>query len=226
MLISITEVLSTEDLNQARAWLEQGQWQDGKITAGGLAKGVKHNLQLVDDCPPAESLRQLILTRLNHTPQFIAAALPNKIYPPKFNCYQAGGSYGAHIDSAIMTLPNQMQMRTDVSCTVFLNDPDSYDGGELCIEGQFGVQEVKLSAGDLILYPSTSLHRVNPVTRGQRLCSFFWIESLIKHSEQRGHLYDLDNTLQELTQQLGADAEPVVSLSGLYHNLVRLWSNA
>lgn len=224
MLIPIASVLDAQQLQQAQQLLSEGDWQDGRATAGGLAAQVKNNLQLDDQCPQAQQLQQLILSRLNQLPQFIAAALPAKIYPPKFNCYQDGGHYGAHVDGSVMMLADNTQLRTDISCTLFLTQPEDYEGGELCIEGQFGVQEIKLNAGDMILYPSTSLHQVKPVTKGRRVCSFFWLQSLIKSAEQRGHLYDLDSTIQRLTQQLGASSEDVVSLSGLYHNLVRMWS--
>ncbi|BFM06448.1 Fe2+-dependent dioxygenase [Halioxenophilus aromaticivorans] len=224
MLIPIKNVLNHNEIQQAQQWLEAGRWQDGKATAGGIAAQVKNNLQLDDQCQQAKQLQQLIVARLNQCPQFIAAALPAKLYPPKFNCYQNGGHYGAHVDGSIMTLPDQSQLRTDVSCTLFLTEPGDYAGGELCIEGQYGLQEVKLSAGDLILYPATSLHQVKPVTEGKRVCAFFWAQSLVKNSEQRSHLYDLDNTIQSLTHQLGANHSDIIALSGLYHNLVRQWT--
>ncbi len=224
MLIPIEKVLDPHQLAQAQQLLTEGVWHDGRNTAGGIAAQVKNNLQLDDTCSQAQGLQQLVLSNLTQTPQFIAAALPAKIYPPKFNCYQDGGNYGAHVDGSIMVLPDHSQMRTDVSCTLFLTPPEEYDGGELCIEGEFGVQEIKLNAGDMILYPATSLHRVNPVIRGRRVCSFFWLQSMVKSAQQRSQLYDLDNTIQRLTQQLGAGNDDVVALSGLYHNLVRSWS--
>ncbi|MGV7210762.1 Fe2+-dependent dioxygenase [Oxalobacteraceae bacterium A2-2] len=225
MLITIEQVLDQDEVRQFRAWLERAEWQDGALSGGTLARQVKHNLQLDDHAEPAISLGQHILRALAANPRFISAALPRKIYPPKFNRYQDGGSYGAHVDSAVMQLPGSGQsLRSDLSATLFLCEPEEYDGGELEIETEFGVQTVKLAAGDLVLYPSSSLHRVTPVTRGARLASFFWIESLVADDTDRALLFDLDTTIQQLTASLPGDSRELVKLTGIYHNLLRRWA--
>lgn len=225
MLIVIENVLEANDVRQFRTRLDSADWQAGVKTAGTLARAVKRNLQLEDGSPLAIELGNQILRRLGNHPQFIAAALPAKIYPPKFNCYQNGGTYGAHIDSALMQVPGTtITVRSDLSATLFLSEPDEYDGGELEIEGPFGAQAVKLAAGDLVLYPSSSLHRVTPVTRGARIASFFWIESLVRDEGERALLYDLDQTIQSLTPQMAADNPHLVQLTGIYHNLLRRWA--
>ncbi len=225
MLMSIAGVLSSEELTYFRAQLAAADWQDGTRTAGTLARSVKRNLQLADGSALAVELGNHILRRLGNHPSFISAALPEKIYPPKFNCYRDGGTYGAHIDSAVMQVPGTaITVRSDLSATLFLNDPDTYDGGELEIEGPFGVQTAKLAAGDLLLYPSTSLHRVTPVTRGERLAAFFWIQSLVRNEGQRTVLYDLDQSIQSLTPELAPDDSRLLQLTGCYHNLLRMWA--
>jgi len=167
----------------------------------------------------------MILSRLSECPEFISAALPKRIYPSKFNCYRNGGHYGLHVDSSIMTLPDGESLRTDISATLFLCDPDDYDGGELVVESQYGIQEVKLSAGDMILYPSTSLHEVRPVTRGERVCAFFWVQSMVRESQHRELLFDLDQSIQQLTKERGTDCPEVRRLTGIYHNLIRSWAD-
>lgn len=223
MLISIDQVLSQDEVRAFRAELDAADWQDGTATAGTLAISVKRNQQLQDGSELATRLGQHILRRLAATPLFISAALPRTIYPPKFNRYAGGGQYGAHVDSALMFLPGSggQQMRTDLSATLFLAEPEEYDGGELEVEGPFGVQTVKLAAGDMVLYPSTSLHRVTPVTRGARVASFFWIESLVADEGERTLLFDLDQSVQELTPLLASDDMRLVQLTGVYHNLLR-----
>ena len=224
MLITIDQLLSKAQVQQFRAQLAACEWEDGARSAGTLAQSVKRNEQLSDAHPTAQALGQVILQQLAQHPLFVSAALPRRIYPPKFNRYQGGGTYGAHVDSALMYLPQSgEQMRTDISATLFLAEPEEYDGGELEIEGHFGVQSVKLAAGDMVLYPSSSLHRVTPVTRGARLASFFWIESLVADDNARTLLFDLDQSIQNVTAQLGAQADSVVALSGIYHNLLRRW---
>ena len=186
MLIRIPQVLTKEQVAQIRKTLDAAEWTDGKATAGYLSSRVKDNVQLPENSPVARRLGETILGALDKNQLFISAALPRKIYPPKFNRYADGGTYGAHVDSAVMRIPGtQEQMRTDVSATVFLAEPAEYEGGELEIEGPFGVQSVKLAAGDMVLYPSTSLHRVTPVTRGARIASFLWIESLVADEPER-----------------------------------------
>ncbi len=222
MLISIDQVLTKDEVRAFRAELDAADWQDGAATAGTLARSVKRNQQLADGSELAVRLGQHILRRLAATPLFISAALPRTIYPPKFNRYADGGTYGAHVDSALMFLPgSSQQMRTDLSATLFLAEPEEYDGGELEVEGPFGVQTVKLAAGDMVLYPSSSLHRVTPVTRGARVASFFWIESLVADEGERTLLFDLDQSVQQITPELAADDMRLVQLTGVYHNLLR-----
>ena len=225
MLITIDQVLSKAQVRQFREQLDAAAWGDGAATAGSLAKSVKRNQQLDDLNEHGVELGQTILRTLAQTPKFISAALPRTIYPPKFNRYADGGTYGAHVDSALMFLPgSHQQMRTDLSATLFLSEPDEYDGGELEVEGPFGVQEIKLEAGDMVLYPSTSLHRVTPVTRGARVASFFWIESLIPDEGERSLLFDLDRSIQQLSPSMQAEDPRLIQLTGIYHNLVRRWS--
>ncbi len=225
MLISIDQVLSKTEVRDFRAQLDAAAWEDGAATAGTLAKSVKRNQQITDGSELCQRLGQHILRRLSSTPLFISAALPRTIYPPKFNRYADGGTYGAHVDSALMFLPgSHQQMRTDLSATLFLAEPEEYDGGELEVEGPFGVQAVKLAAGDMVLYPSSSLHRVTSVTRGARVASFFWIESLVQDEGERTLLFDLDQSIQQLTPLVAPDDPRLVQLTGVYHNLLRRWA--
>ena len=222
MLIHIEQLLTAEEAKDCLELLTQAEWSDGQSTAGGLARQVKHNLQLDDQLTQAVAVRQLIEQRLQQHPLFVSAALPHRIYPPKFNCYQNGGHYGPHVDGSVMATP-QGPLRTDVSATLFFTAPESYDGGELMIETQYGAQSVKLDAGDMIVYPSNSLHQVTPVTRGHRICSFLWVQSMVRDSAQRELLFDLDQSIQTLTQERGADDDEVRRLSHIYHNLLRQW---
>lgn len=225
MLITINNVLSKDEVRQFRDHLAKADWLDGQETAGSLARQVKKNQQLDDNQEPAISLGNHIVRALTQNPRFISAALPDRIYPPKFNSYSTSETYGAHIDSALMQLPgSHITLRTDLSATLFLTEPDEYEGGELSIETEYGAQKVKLNAGDLVLYPSTSLHQVTPVTRGTRIASFFWIQSMIRDNQQRQILYEFDGSVQSLTAELGPSHSEVVRLSGLYHNLLRQWS--
>ncbi len=225
MLIAIEQVLSMDEVRQFRAHFEQADWQDGIATAGSLGRRVKQNRQLEEGSELAVSLGNFLLRRLGNHPRFVAAALPSRIYPPRFNCYRDGGTYGAHVDGSLLAVPNSsVTVRSDLSATLFLSEPDEYDGGELEIEGPFGVQTVKLEAGDLVLYPSTSLHRVTPVTRGARFASFFWIQSMVRDEGERALLFDLDESIQALTAQVGADDPQVLRLAGIYHNLLRRWA--
>lgn len=223
MLISIPQVLAPGRAQQCRELLAQAPWLDGASSAGGQAAAVKANLQLDQRCELATTLRREVLAALSVHPLFISAALPAKIFPPRFNCYQDGGHYGPHIDNAILQLEAGGFLRSDLAATLFLCDADSYHGGELIIESQYGPQAIKLNSGDLILYPATSLHEVNPVTRGQRISGFFWVQSMVACARQREQLFELDQCIQALSSQLGAAASEVRRLSGIYHNLLREW---
>lgn len=225
MLITIDHVLSKDEVKQFRHHLDAAEWNDGTKTAGTLARNVKRNAQIDDSTEVAISLGNHILRSLGNNPLFVSAALPRKIYPPKFNRYADGGTYGTHVDSAIMQIPGtNLSLRTDLSATLFLAEPDEYEGGELEIETEFGVQAVKLEAGDMVLYPSSSLHRVMPVTEGARVASFFWIESLVNDEGERAMLFDLDQTIQKLTPSIDANDPRLLKLTGIYHNLLRRWS--
>ncbi len=227
MLVTIDKVLDDDELRQFRERLQTAAWQDGALTAGSLAKRVKRNEQLADGDETAVALGNHILRRLGANALFTAAALPQRIHPPKFNRYAGGGNYGAHVDSALMGVPGSaLAMRSDLSATLFLCSPDEYDGGELEIEGPFGAQVVKLDAGDLVLYPSSSLHRVTPVTRGARIASFFWIQSYVADAGARSLLFDLDRAIQGLTPGLPPDDANLLALTGVYHNLLRRWAVA
>ncbi|ATE61077.1 Fe2+-dependent dioxygenase [Thauera sinica] len=226
MLISIENVLGKDEVARFRQGLEAAEWQDGLQTAGTLASAVKRNLQIADGSELAMSLGNHILRKLGSMPEFISAALPLRIYPPKFNCYRDGGTYGAHVDSALMQVPGtSLTVRTDLSATLFLSEPDEYEGGELQIEGPFGVQAVKLDAGDMVLYPSSSLHLVSPVTRGARIASFFWIQSMVQDEGERTLLYDLDRSIQGLTAAGLQGTPDLLQLTGVYHNLLRRWAS-
>ena len=211
-----------------RARLEAAQWIDGRVTAGHQSARAKDNLQLAESDPLARELGARVLDALARNPTFFAGALPRRIYPPLFNRYEGGQSFGVHVDNAIRydrTTQPATPVRTDLSATLFLSDLDDYDGGELEIEDTFGSHRVRLPAGDLVLYPGTSLHRVLPVTRGARIAAFFWIQSLVRSDAQRRLLFDLDVSIQQLTQKLPGAPE-LVQLTGVYHNLLREWSDA
>lgn len=224
MLLRIPALLTPEEVATCRQTLEQAPWEDGRATAGQLAAQVKHNLQLPLASEAAKTLGEFLLNKLAHNPLYLSAALPLKVLPPRFNRYEGGGTYGNHIDNALFALPGTAsKLRSDVSTTVFLSNPDEYEGGELVIEDTFGHQSVKLAAGDAIVYPGTSLHRVNPVAKGTRYGSFFWAQSLISSAEKRRLLFDLDQSIQALIAD--CPAHPKISaLSGTYHNLLRMWS--
>ena len=225
MLIPIPNVLTPEAVSAIRARLDQAgdAWVDGRATAGYSGAPVKHNRQIAEHSPLARELGETIVSAIERHPLFISAALPNQVYPPLFNRYEPGMTFGSHVDGAVRILPNGMKLRTDVSATLFLTGPDEYDGGELVIEDSYGVQQVKLPAGDMIVYPATSLHQVTPVTRGVRLASFFWVQSLVRNDAQRALLFDMDTAIQRLNAS-GADAQARRSLVGCYHNLLRIWS--
>lgn len=224
MLITIPDVLTPQELAHCQQLLKNAEWEDGRSTAGYLAEQVKTNLQLAITHPVTQQLGELIVNALANHPAFIAAALPAKILPPRFNRYQGGGAYGNHIDNALFAVPGSTErVRTDVSSTLFLNDPEEYEGGELIIEDTYGSQRIKLPAGHLVVYPGTSLHRVTPVTKGERLASFFWSQSMVRHAHQRAMLWDLDQSIQELATH-DPDSNVLAKLSGIYHNLIREWA--
>ncbi|AOK56919.1 Fe2+-dependent dioxygenase [Burkholderia stagnalis] len=225
MLVHIPNVLTPEQVRMLRARLDGAgdAWIDGRATAGYSGAPVKRNQQIAEHSPLARELGDVILAALERHPLFISAALPNQVYPPLFNRYEGGMTFGSHVDGAVRVLPNGVKLRTDVSCTLFLSEPDAYDGGELVIEDAYGVQQVKLPAGDLVVYPATSLHQVTPVTRGVRVASFFWVQSLVRSDAQRALLFDMDTAIQRLNAS-DADAQARRSLVGCYHNLLRLWS--
>jgi PKHD-type hydroxylase len=227
MLITIPSVLTPDQAENARSVLAAAQWEDGRGTAGRQSALAKNNLQLPQDSAEAAELGAQILRSLSQNALFASAALPRRIFPPLFNRYsaEAGHAFGDHVDNAVRWLPDGSgRMRTDLSATLFLADPASYDGGELVVEDSYGAHQVKLPAGDMILYPATSLHRVEPVTRGTRLASFFWIESMVRDDGRRTLLLDLDVGIRSLAGRVG-DADPaIVSLTGTYHNLLRSWA--
>jgi len=223
MLLHIPAVLDAAQVAQVRAELDRAEWTDGKETVGEQGARVKRNLQLPEASPVRARLGALVLDALARNPLFHAAALPLRTLLPRFNRYEGGGQYGFHVDGAVMAVGGGAQLRSDVSCTLFLAGPDEYDGGELVIHDTYGEHEAKLPAGDLILYPSSSLHRVTPVTRGARIASFFWVQSLVRDDGRRRMLFELDATIQSLTRS-GADATAVLRLTGVYHNLLREWS--
>ena len=225
MLIPIAGVLSKDEVRQFRAQLATAPWEDGLKTAGTLARAVKRNQQLADGSPLAVELGNQILRKLGNHPLFISAALPSRIYPPKFNRYADGGTYGAHVDSAVMQVPGtSISVRSDLSATLFLAEPEEYEGGELEIEGPFGIQAAKLAAGDMVLYPSSSLHRVTPVTQGARIASFMWIQSMVQDDGAHTLLFDLDQSIQGMTSSVAADDPRLLKLTGVYHNLLRRWA--
>lgn len=225
MLIRIPGLLSSQQLAEMLDKLHGANWQDGRHSAGYLASGVKHNSQLADLDPTARALGNIILGALEQNPLFTSAALPFKIVPPMFNRYEMTHDYGHHIDGAIRPVSGTPhRVRTDLSATVFLSNPQDYDGGELQIEDTFGSRSIKLAAGDMVLYPGTSVHRVTPVTRGTRLASFFWIQSMVRNQEHRNILFQLDRSIQNIAREHPGHAE-LVELAGIYHNLLREWAD-
>ncbi|MFO1012869.1 MAG: Fe2+-dependent dioxygenase [Caulobacteraceae bacterium] len=225
MLISIPQVLGPAQVAEARAALEGADWVDGRVTAGAQSALAKNNLQVPEDHPVARELGGAILAALGRNPAFVSAALPLRVFPPLFNRYDIGMGFGPHIDNAIRFSGGQ-RFRTDLSATLFLTAPEDYDGGELVIEDTYGEHAVKLAAGDLILYPASSLHRVEPIRRGSRWASFFWIQSMVADEGKRSLLYDLDQSIQAVTARLGEGAPELISLAGAYHNLIRMWAEA
>ena len=226
MFLTIPKLLNEQQLTTIGAALHRATapWVDGRVTAGHQGALVKNNQQLDEANPLARELGDLIIAQLERSPLFISAVLPCSVYPPMFNRYSEGMQFGNHVDGAVRQIPRTGQkMRTDLSVTIFLASPESYEGGELIVENDYGAQRAKLSAGDMVVYTATSRHRVSPVTRGQRIASVFWIQSLIRGDLEREQLFELDRTIQQLTQS-GADPESLVRLTGHYHSLLRLWT--
>lgn len=225
MLLNIPGVLNAEQIRIVRSRLEGAgdAWVDGRATAGYSGAPLKRNQQLAEHSPIARELGDTVLAALERHPRFISAVLPNQVYPPLFNRYEGGMTFGNHVDGAVRLLPNGIKLRTDVSATLFLSAPEEYDGGELVIEDTYGAHAVKFQAGDLVVYPATSVHRVTPVTRGVRVASFFWVQSLVRSDAQRALLFDMDNAIQRLN---ATEADEIArrDLVGCYHNLLRLWS--
>ena len=225
MLIAIPDVLTPEQVTEARRHLDAAGWVDGKVTAGPQSARAKDNQQLAEHDPLARELGDLILQQLQRNPLFISAALPLKIFPPLFNRYQGGHSFGNHVDNAIRQVGGTPhRIRTDLSATLFFANPDEYDGGELVVEDTYGVHSVKLPAGHMVIYPATSLHRVSPVTRGARIASFFWIQSMVRDDGERTLLFDLDAAIQRLSHD-APDHPSAVQLTAVYHNLLRRWAD-
>ncbi|MDH4651641.1 MULTISPECIES: Fe2+-dependent dioxygenase [unclassified Pseudomonas] len=223
MLLHIPGIFTSEEATRIREALEQADWLDGKATAGYQSAKAKHNEQLAEGDPLAREISSAMLQRLWNNPLFVSAVLPNKVYPPLFNRYRCGGTFGYHIDNAVRPIKGSSEhVRTDVSATLFLSEPDAYDGGDLVIQDTYGAHRVKLAAGDLVIYPSSSLHQVEPVTRGERLASFFWIQSMVREDSQRTLLFEMDQAIQSLARDV-PDHPALVQLTGNYHNLLRRW---
>lgn len=227
MLIYVPDVLSKQEVADFRRVMDAAQWEDGRATAGGQSAMVKHNEQLPPDGEVARRLGQRIISALTANPLFVSAAIPRQIFPPLFNRYAASGGhhFGIHVDNAVRGDPlTGLRIRTDLSVTLFLSEPEDYDGGDLVIEDDYGSHEVKLPAGHLVLYPSASLHMVTPVTRGARVASFFWLQSMIRDDRARSMIFDLDAAIQGLSGRLGRGDPETVKLTGIYHNLIRYWA--
>ncbi|MEO5925781.1 MAG: Fe2+-dependent dioxygenase [Bryobacteraceae bacterium] len=224
MVLQVNNVFNPEQAASILRALEEAEWVDGRVTAGPQSGRVKDNQQLSEDHPLARELADVVLGALERSPLFMRAALPARVFPPLFNRYEGGQAFGTHVDNAIRQVTGTLhRIRTDLSATLFFSPPESYDGGELVVEDTYGLHSVKLPAGDLVLYPSSSLHHVTPVTRGARTCSFFWIQSMIREDSQRTLLFDLDLATQRLASE-APDHPSAVQLTGVYHNLLRMWA--
>lgn len=224
MLFNVPDVLTGEQIAHMRSELERVDWEDGRVTAGPQAGRVKQNRQITESHPLARQLGEIVLRQLARSTLFTSVALPLKVFPPLFNKYEGGGRFGGHIDTAVrLTREAPFRVRTDISGTLFLAEPDSYEGGELVVQDTYGSHNIKLPAGHLILYPSSSLHEVRPVTRGARLAAFFWVQSMVRDDARRTLLYQLDASIQELTGAM-TDHPSLVQLTGVYHNLLRQWA--
>ena len=225
MMIHIPQVLTKDQVARLRALIDAAEWIDGNATSGAQSALAKRNEQLPEDSPAAKAAGEAILDALSANPLFVTAALPQTVFPPLFNRYGGGQTFGVHIDNSIrQSRDGTVRIRSDLSATLFLTEPEDYDGGELLVEDTYGVHEVKLPAGDMILYPASSLHQVTPVTRGARTSSFFWIQSLIRDDAKRALLFQMDIAIQQLAGKVGAGAPELVSLTGTYHNLLRMWA--
>ena len=224
MLLAIPDILTVDQVLRARQLFLEAEWIDGRVTAGHQSARVKDNMQLAEGAPAARELGAMIVGALEQNPLFISAALPARVFPPLFNRYSGGQSFGTHVDNAIRQVPGTPhRVRTDISATLFLSGPEEYDGGELVVQDTYGAHNVKLRAGSMVLYPATSLHHVNPVTRGTRLCSFFWIQSMIRDDGQRSLLFDLDIGIQRLNREMPGHAS-IGPFTGVYNNLLRQWA--
>ncbi len=227
MLLTIPDVLTKAQVAECRKLMDQAEWVDGNVTSGHLSALAKNNMQLPEESDTARKIGEFILDAIGMSPLFISAALPLKVFPPLFNRYESGQSFGTHVDNAIRQLRGtNFRIRSDLSATLFFSEPEDYDGGALTIEDTFGVQAVKLPAGSMVLYPSSSLHHVTPVTRGARVSSFFWMQSMVRNDAHRTLLFQLDNAIQKLTVDRGGKDPEVISLSGVYHNLLRMWADS
>jgi PKHD-type hydroxylase len=227
MMLAIPDLLDEAGVERVRAIVDPGPWQDGNATSGHQSALAKRNRQLPEDSPAAREAGRLVLEALGRSPLFIAAALPLKIFPPLFNRYESGEAFGTHIDNAMrIHRSSEFRVRTDLSATLFLEDPDAYQGGELVVEDNLGARAVKLPAGHLLLYPASSLHRVEPITRGERVASFFWVQSMVRDDSARTILFDLDRSIQAIAADRGQDDGEVIRLTGLYHNLLRRWGDS
>ncbi len=225
MLLHIPEVFTKDEVAALRATLDAGPWGDGNITSGHQSATAKKNSQLPEDCVEAREISAVVMQALNANPMFVAAALPHTIFPPLFNRYEGGGEFGVHVDNAIrQQRGGPLRIRSDLSATLFLSEPEDYDGGELIVEEMYGPQSVKLPAGDMVLYPSKSLHRVTPVTRGARVSSFMWLQSLIRDDGDREMLFRMDVAIQRVALEKGPKDQAVIELTGVYHNLLRRWA--
>jgi PKHD-type hydroxylase len=223
MILRIPQVLTAEELASIRERLAKAPWVDGRVTAGHQGVKVKANLQLAEDSAEARELGAIVARELERNALFMSAALPRHVYPPMFNKYEPGMDFGTHVDGAIRQV-GQQRIRTDISATLFLNAPEDYEGGELLVEDTYGAHSIKLPAGDLVIYPATSLHRVTPVTKGARIASFFWVQSLVKDDSERSLLFDLDRAIVELAQSTPGQSAAMLRLTASYHNLVRKWT--
>jgi PKHD-type hydroxylase len=227
MMLAIPDLLDAGAVARVRAIVDAGDWADGNATSGHQSALAKKNMQLPEDSPAAREAGRIVLDALGRSPLFIAAALPLKIFPPLFNRYAGGDRFGTHVDNAVrIHRASEFRVRSDLSATLFLADPAAYDGGELVVEDTLGVHKVKLPAGHLILYPASSLHRVEPVTRGARVASFFWIQSMVRDDAARTILFDLDRSIQAIAAERGQDDAEIIRLTGVYHNLLRRWADS
>jgi PKHD-type hydroxylase len=225
MLLHIPQVFTKDEVRTLREQLDAGPWADGNMTSGHQSATAKRNLQLPEDSAEARAVSALVVQALNANPMFVSAALPHTVFPPLFNRYEGGGEFGTHVDNAIrQQRGGALRIRSDLSATLFLSEPEDYDGGDLIIEEMYGPQTVKLPAGDLVLYPSKSLHRVTPVTRGARVSSFMWLQSLVRDDADRETLFRMDVAIQRVALEKGPKDQAVIELTGVYHNLLRRWA--